>query len=72
MTPTKEPLDRQDDHQIWPVRLGEGNAIHGVKGGHCRVTICGVDFISTDYHAAPPLVTCLHCLELLGGLLTGR
>jgi len=68
LTPLREPPERQDDHRIWPVWWHGATPVHGVKGGHSRVTICGIDFISKDYQAAPPVVTCLHCLELLGCL----
>ena len=67
MIPIKEPQDRQDDFQIWPVWWHGCLMIHAVRGGHSRVTICGRDFISRDYMASPPRVTCERCILLLGG-----
>lgn len=67
MRPIRETLERQDDFQLWPVTWPGSEAVHAVQGGHSRVTVCGLDFMSQEgCRACPPDITCRHCIELLG------
>lgn len=67
MIPCKEPPERRDDFQVWPVWWPGAAYIHAVKGGHSRVTICDLDFMSKDYRSHPPSITCELCIKLLRG-----